>query len=631
MYFNSSDENISPLQYCSRSLLLHEPSLERIAYVLYFPNSSYMASDNINWQEVVRIVDLSALSTMNANKHCNIWEVVYNRELKSAKSIFYCMRRIILDFLDIGGNYSTSSEHRIDQQFDLLLSESFHMNLDCVADKILSDSSILESIWMSINLNRTNIHLYEEDIRTMYELHSQSSSSPTLTKLMGILSTMVYNNTGAAAVYLFRSCVLSDFRDIATLLEYAYYCHSVDREMVLGALRKGFQRTEDARLLHQLLAIHKSNNHSNSNIYQWEEITMALKMVVVPTISPSLWTQYFNAGLSFFPNCPALLYMRAMQYFDSGDLPCAARLLSEALLYRSLLLSSSALVQSIFADGGVVEQNYEWILDQLNLLPRGGEASTRWANPPLPERVYSSCYPLRRITSIGRDSIHDEALRDAVEVLGLSPPSQIDCPANTTTVGDEMQGGGCLALQVGCSNHRVCARLPWVVLDAVASLSTWIHSAAYDLQHIRSASVHVLYCSHTLEHLQHYNQERSMVTLALREWNRVLVPGGRLMLAVPDMEAIARIISTQSLSALQKMWMGCIIYGGQDNPYNHHYTAFYMDFLQELLLATNFCDVERVDSFGLFDDDDVQYEKRCKIESPSFWDLMNYCRRPNTK
>jgi hypothetical protein len=290
-----------------------------------------------------------------------------------------------------------------------------------------------------------------------------------------------------AAVYFYRSCVLSDFRDVATLLEYAYCCHSADREKVLDALRRGFQRTEDAILLHQLLAIHKSNN--NSNINQWEEITMALKvhpstydvwkhfvefaindeiarksqhqMVAVPTISPSLWTQYFNAGLSYFPNCPALLYLRAMQYFDSGDLPCAARLLSEALLYRSLL-SSSALVQSIFADGGVVEQNYKWILDQLNLLPAGGEEST----PPMPERVYSSCYPLRRITSVGRDPIHEEALRDAVEVLGLSP-SQIDCPANTT-VGEEMQGGGCLALQVGCSDHRVCARLPWVVLDAVA-------------------------------------------------------------------------------------------------------------------------------------------------------------------
>eukprot|EP01036_Dinobryon_divergens_P023055 gene23055-31372_t len=500
------------------------------------------------------------------------------------------------------------------------------MDLNCVTGQI--SDSMLESIWKSMNLNRTNIHFYEQDIRTMYGLHSQS---PTLTKLMGILSTNVTNMSDTAA-YFYRSCVLSDFRDVATLLEYAYCCHSVDREKVLDALRRGFQRTEDAILLHQLLAIHKGNN-SNSNIYQWEDITMALKVspsnydvwthfvdfalkheisrksqnqMVEPTISASLWIQYLNAGLSFFPSCPALLYLRAMQYFDSGDLPCAARLLSETLLYRNL--TSSAFMHSIFADG-VVVQNYGWIIDHLNLgrnmsLP-GGEST--WENPPLPEGVYSSCYPLRRITSVGRDPIHEEALRDAVEVLGLSP-SQIDCPV--ITVGEEMQlssplpssGGGCLALQVGCSDHNTCARLPWVVLDAVASLSTWFQSAAYDLRHIRSASVHILYCSHTLEHLQHYGQETSMVTLALREWNRVLVPGGRLMLAVPDMEAIARIISTQSLSKLQKALMGSIIYGGQDSPYNHHYTAFYMDLLQDLLVATNFCDVERVDSLGLFDD-----------------------------
>jgi hypothetical protein len=225
-----------------------------------------------------------------------------------------------------------------------------------------------------------------------------------------------------AAAYFYRSCVLSDFRDVATLLEYAYCCHSVDREKVLDALRRGFQRTEDAILLHQLLAIHKS---SNSNIFQWEDITMALKVspsnydvwmhfvdfafkheiarksqnqMVEPTISTSLWIQYLNAGLSFFPSCPALLYLRAMQYFDRGDLPCAARLLSETLLYRNL--TSSTFMQSIFADG-VVMQNYEWIIDHLNLGRNmslsGGESM--WENP-LPERVYSSCYPLRRITSV---------------------------------------------------------------------------------------------------------------------------------------------------------------------------------------------------------------------------------------
>ena len=626
IYFNSSADKMPPLQYCSKSIRVHDPSMDRLEYVLYFPNSLTI-SDHISWQEVVRILDLNALSIMKANKHCNIWQVAYSRELESS-SIFYSMRRIILDFLDAIDNYSISLAYHIDQQFEILLSENFSINLNCITGQI--SDSMLERIWMSLDSNRTNIHFYEQDIRTMYELHSKS---PALTKLMGIFSTDE-SNMGDAAAYFYRSCELSDFRDVATLLEYAYCCHSVDRVNVLASLRRGFQNTEDVRLLHQLFAIHNSNN-----IHQWEDITMALKVSpssydvwllfidfalthevarksqnqmaapTFPTIPASLWIQYLNAGLSFFPSCPALLYLRAMQYFDSGDLPCAARLLSEALLYRNL--TSSTFMKSIIADG-VVLQNYEWIVNHLYIgqnnrsQPDDGEST--WENPtPLPESVYGSCYPLRRITTIGRDPIHEEALRDAVEVLGLSP-SQIDCPA--ITVGGEMQlpspppslEGGCLALQVGCSDHNTCARLPWVVLDAVASLSTWFQSAAYDLRHIRSASVHVLYCSHTLEHLQHYSQENSKVVLALREWNRVLVPGGRLMLAVPDIEAIARIISTQSLNKLQKALMGSIIYGGQDNPYNHHYTAFYMDFLKDLLLLTNFCDVKRVDSLGLFDD-----------------------------
>jgi predicted SAM-dependent methyltransferase len=617
--FNSSTVNFSPFEYCSRSIRMHERSLQHLEYVLFFPND-FIFSDQVSWQKVVRVLDLNVLKNIANSKHCNVWQVAYGQH--ELNTIFFCMRRIILDFLDGIGSYFPSSAHHIDQHFDILISENFSMSMNCFSVEI--SENVFENIWVSIDGNRTSIPLYEQDIRTMYELHS---NSPTLTKLMGVLS-LHGSNIGDAATYFYRSCELSDFRDAATLIEYANNCQSVDQITVLDSLRKGLQRTGDLRLLQLMIAIHNSNN---DNVHHWEDIKMALKIspsnydvwllfidfaltheVMVklqdqtlstfPTITASQWIQYYNAGLSYFPSCPALLYLRAMQYFDSGDLPCAARLLSDALRYRNL--TTSAFMQSILADG-VVMQNYEWIMDRWHLGQNMtlSKTDSTWENPSLPEGVYDSCFPLRRINTVGLHPIHEEALRDAMEVLGLAP-SKIACPLKVgqTLLRSPSLGEGCLALQVGCSVHNTCARLPWIVLDAVASLSTWIQSAAHDLSHIRSASVHYLYCSHTLEHLQHYGNQNSMVILALREWNRVLVPNGWLMLAVPDMEAIARIISSHSLSRLHKAVMGRIIYGGQDSPYNHHYTAFYADFLYDLLLANNFCDIQRVDSLGLFDD-----------------------------
>ena len=86
-------------------------------------------------------------------------------------------------------------------------------------------------------------------------------------------------------------------------------------------------------------------------------------------------------------------------------------------------------------------------------------------------------------------------------MLGLTA-GEIDCPFLSEAVE-----GGCVALQVGCSDHTVCAKLPWMELDLVPGLSTGIVSSATDLRQVRPASVHVLYCSHILDHVRHSGRD----------------------------------------------------------------------------------------------------------------------------
>jgi len=86
------------------------------------------------------------------------------------------------------------------------------------------------------------------------------------------------------------------------------------------------------------------------------------------------------------------------------------------------------------------------------------------------------------------------------------------------------------------------------------------------------------------------------------EWNRVLVPDGQLMLAVPNIEALATILIQKPLSRAEKLVIMHIIYGGQDDQYNVHWTGFYWDFLVDILTYTHYCEIRKVDTFGLFED-----------------------------
>lgn len=98
-------------------------------------------------------------------------------------------------------------------------------------------------------------------------------------------------------------------------------------------------------------------------------------------------------------------------------------------------------------------------------------------------------------------------------------------------------------------------------------------------------SVQSIWSSHTLEHCP-----RKKVTGTLKEWLRVLRPGGRLICTVPNFDYVAK----YWLTGENREWAEAMVFGFQDNDGDYHRTAFTHGLLRGDLEAAGF-DVKRVE------------------------------------
>ena len=105
-------------------------------------------------------------------------------------------------------------------------------------------------------------------------------------------------------------------------------------------------------------------------------------------------------------------------------------------------------------------------------------------------------------------------------------------------------------------------------------------------------SVSLIYCSHALEYF-----DRDEVREMLLEWNRVLKPGGRVRLSVPDFEALIKIYQS---SGDIKLVLGPL-YGKMDISTEdglrtlYHKTVYDEKSLSELLTECGYVSPERWD------------------------------------
>jgi len=79
----------------------------------------------------------------------------------------------------------------------------------------------------------------------------------------------------------------------------------------------------------------------------------------------------------------------------------------------------------------------------------------------------------------------------------------------------------------------------WEVLDVNPGPCVDHVCNASDLRAFANESVEQIYASHVLEHFDY----RDQLVPTLKEWHRVLVPGGCLFVSVPDLDILARLVT----------------------------------------------------------------------------------------
>lgn len=119
------------------------------------------------------------------------------------------------------------------------------------------------------------------------------------------------------------------------------------------------------------------------------------------------------------------------------------------------------------------------------------------------------------------------------------------------------------------------------------------------LERFADGSCHEIYASHVLEHLSYVDE----LLGTLKEFRRILAPGGTCRISVPDFELLCRMFLHPSLNGEQRFFVMNMIFGGQQDPWDFHKVGLSWEFLSSYLRQAGFSSCKRVREFGLFEND----------------------------
>ncbi len=142
-------------------------------------------------------------------------------------------------------------------------------------------------------------------------------------------------------------------------------------------------------------------------------------------------------------------------------------------------------------------------------------------------------------------------------------------------------------------------RAGWEILDVNPGPHVDHIGNAIDLSRFEDGTFIEVYASHVLEHFDY----KEALVAALREWRRVLAPGGVLRLSVPDIDILAHLLlQRHKLDVDQRFLVMRMIFGGHVDAHDYHLVGLNQEFLTGFLAAAGYERVQRVSRHGLFND-----------------------------
>lgn len=138
----------------------------------------------------------------------------------------------------------------------------------------------------------------------------------------------------------------------------------------------------------------------------------------------------------------------------------------------------------------------------------------------------------------------------------------------------------------------------WEILNAQQGEHVDHFGDAADLSCFEDGTFGAIYASHVLEH---FDYQHEMLEV-LKEWYRVLRPGGKLYVSVPDLECLCRLYITPGLRVTERFEIMRVIFGGHMDDYDYHLVGFDQSYLEDRLEAAGFVSMLRVGTFNLFQD-----------------------------
>jgi predicted SAM-dependent methyltransferase len=141
----------------------------------------------------------------------------------------------------------------------------------------------------------------------------------------------------------------------------------------------------------------------------------------------------------------------------------------------------------------------------------------------------------------------------------------------------------------------------WKILNVQPGEHVDFVGNASCLEKFTDSSIESIYASHLLEHfLYGYNNE---LLITLSEWYRVLKPGGKIYISVPDLRKLCWLFLNPDIDYSERYHLMRVIFGGQVDEYDVHKVGFDFDILAMYLAEVGFLECEQVEEFAIFQND----------------------------